>query len=165
MTLVELIVVISIIGILSSVILPRLNIARDKAQVAKAQVELGSIKIAIDVLHDDVALYPNADISQCRTVGLPDPNEINLSDNNAGILANGLSWADWNGPYAPDVIDPWGNSYFLDEDYDCLAATEGCMGLTDTTSVLVSCGPNEAATGGNGSCDYDADNIVVRLCD
>lgn len=163
-TLIELLVVIAIIGILASVVMPALQTAREKALVAKAQAELGGIRSAMILLYEDTELYPNAVNSYCRAV-VPGSNEINLSTANAGLIANGLAWNGWNGPYFQSATDPWGTGYFLDEDYDCLAATEGCMGQTDTTSVIVSCGPNTDTSGANGSCAYDADNIVIRLCD
>lgn len=163
-SLIEILIVIAIIGILASVMMPTFNSARAKAQVAKVQSELGSIRAAMTLLHNDTGVYPNGVDNVCRTT-IPSDNEVDLSTDAAGLVANGSSWSGWDGAYMSDATDPWGTGYFLDEDYDCLAATEGCQGLTDTTSVLVSCGPNAAAGGANGSCDYDADNIVYRLCD
>ena len=165
-TLIEILMVILIIGLLTSVVMPAVNKARDKAQVAAAVVELDALKTTVQQLYDDVGYYPNNDTSLCRDVSSDPSNEVNLSTDNAGLLANGRSWADWKGPYISDVIDPWGTPYYLDEDYQCLAATEGCRGLADAgtdSSVLVSCGPNKAISG--GSCTYDDDNVVYRLCD
>ena len=166
-TLVELIVVISIIGILTSVVLPRLSGAREKARVALAQVELSQISTAFNIHHDDTGVYPNSADSFCRT----DPgssNETDLSVAAGSLVSNGLSLSGWNGPYVSQAVDPWGNPYYLDEDYQCLATTVGCKGIADAdsdsgSSVLVSCGPNGALA--SGACAYDADNIVQYLCD
>lgn len=164
-TLVEILIVITIIGILATVVMPAVNNARDKAHVAAAQVELDALKTVFQQLFDDTGYYPNGDTSYCRDVSAIANNEVNLSTNDAGLLANGGGWGNWDGPYVQDVEDPWGNPYYLDEDYQCMASTTGCQGLADIgndSSVIVSCGPNGALN--NGSCDYDSDNIVFRLC-
>ena len=41
-----------------------------------------------------------------------------LTTSSAGILSAGSAYANWQGPYAPEVpLDPWGNKYFFDPDY------------------------------------------------
>ena len=68
-------------------------------------------------------------------------------------------------------LDPWGGQYYFDSDYECLADTVGCNGVTDTdsdilgttySSVIVSCGPNQQLE--NNACAYDEDNVVLRFC-
>jgi prepilin-type N-terminal cleavage/methylation domain-containing protein len=165
-TLIELLVVIAIIGILASVVLASLNSARDKSEVAVAQSEIRQIVSAMAILYADTGTYPNGAGDFCRTgAAIPSPNEINLSLNASGIVANGSSWSGWDGPYMSDVLDPWGTPYYLDEDYNCTAGAEGCGGTTDTgVSVVVSCGPDLDDAGSGGSCNYNDDNIVYRLC-
>lgn len=164
-TLVELLIVITIIGILVSIVLPKLNAARDKALTANAQSELQSLRTAFETLYNDTRRYPNGESSFCRTSVSAD-NEVDLSSADSGLITNGSSWDGWKGPYVPDAEDPWGNPYFLDEDYQCMASTTGCKGIDDSgndSSVIVSCGPNETIS--DGSCAYDEDNVVLRLCD
>ena len=162
-TLVELLVTIAIIGILAVVILPRLNSARDLALEANARAEIDNIVKAMALLYDDTGNYPNAADNYCRST-VPSGNEIDLSTDAAGLLANGSGWSGWNGPYLSDATDPWGNPYYLDEDYQCLSSTTGCQDITDSgtdSSVVVSCGPNGTISG--DSCAYDEDNVVYRL--
>lgn len=163
-TLVEILIVIAIIGILVSVILPSLQTARGKAQEASAIAEIDGLRKAFEILYQDVSLYPNAASSFCRT-SIPINNEISLDSANAGLTANGLGWLNWNGPYVPDAMDPWGIPYYLDEDYDCTAATQGCNNQTISgVSVILSCGPDMDNSGSGGSCAYNDDNIVLRIC-
>ncbi len=164
-SLVEILIVISIIGVLVSVVIPSMNEARDNALVAATQIDLDGIKTAMQVLYNDTGYYPNGAVSVCRST-LPSGNERDLSLATSSLLANGSGLSGWGGPYVGGAIDKWGTPYYLDEDYQCFASTTGCKGITDAStdsSVIVSCGPNMAIAG--GSCDYDADNIVYRLCD
>lgn len=164
-TLIEVLLVIGILAVLMSVVMPTAQTARVKGQVAAAQLEISSIKAGFGLLYEDTGLYPNGASDFCRS-SIPADNEIDLSLAAAGLSANGSGWAGWAGPYVSDLIDPWGNPYYFDEDYQCFASTTGCLGVTDAgtdSSVIVSCGPNGVLTG--GSCDYDEDNVVFRLCD
>ncbi len=165
-TLIEILMVISIMGVLFSVVLPAVNGARDKAHVTAAIMELDALRTVMERLSQDTGYYPNGDTNYCRDVSSIPNNELDLSQASANLVANGSGWAGWSGPYISDAVDPWGTPYYLDEDYQCLTATEGCRGLNDAgtdSSVIVSCGPNKAMNG--GSCAYDDDNIVHRLCD
>jgi prepilin-type N-terminal cleavage/methylation domain-containing protein len=164
-SLMEILVVVTIIGILVSVIMPAVNQARDEALVAATLVELDSIKTAMAQLFNDTGYYPNGEADYCRSTP-PTGNEVDLSLASANLISNGGSLGGWSGPYLSGATDKWGTPYYLDEDYECMASTEGCKGIDDggaNSSVIVSCGPNRVVTG--GSCEYDTDNIVYRLCD
>ncbi len=52
-TLIELLVVIAIIGILTAVVLPRLNSSREKTQIAAFKAEIDGFKKAILLYNDD----------------------------------------------------------------------------------------------------------------
>lgn len=176
-TLIELLVVIAIVGILAAVVLASLNDAREQGRIAAAQSQLRNIHTAMEMLANDTGLYPHQESRYCPpTSGAG--NEVDLSLGASGLVANDGSYSGWNGPYISDVTDPWGNPYFLDEDYYCTAGANGCGGTADPgfsteTSALISCGKNGAlgdADGGgpipgNGAaCAYDDDNVVYVLC-
>lgn len=58
-TLVELLVVISIVGVLSSVTTASLNSAREKARDARRLSDIKNIQIALELYHDKYGHYPN----------------------------------------------------------------------------------------------------------
>lgn len=57
-TLIELIVVISIIGVLSTLIINNLNDARTRARDAKRKQELSGLKTALRLYYNDYQTYP-----------------------------------------------------------------------------------------------------------
>jgi prepilin-type N-terminal cleavage/methylation domain-containing protein len=74
-TLIELLVVIAIIGILSSVVLPVINMAQDKAGDAKIKINLSSVIIQAAIVMDDDGDYDRV----CGSNGqLKDPVIIDL---------------------------------------------------------------------------------------
>ncbi len=156
----ELLVVISIIGILSTVVLGRLNTAREKAQIAKAKLTISQLNTAISRLAWDSGFWPGREAA----AGTPDPqpidtvrcdggnNEVqNLNDPQAGIVANDGSYPNWDGPYFKEVpLDPWGHPYFFDTDYD-----QSPVGDGQWAAVIGSYGPD-----GIGNNLYNADDII-----
>jgi general secretion pathway protein G len=94
-TLVEMLVVITIIGLIMALVGPRvLNyLGESKAKAAKIQIE--SFSSALDLYYLDLGRYPNS-------------NEGLLGLTRAGNAAN------WNGPYLRSGVvpnDPWGHPY------------------------------------------------------
>lgn len=175
-TLIELLVVIAIIGILAAVIMASLSDAREQALVRTAQAEMKSLHTAIEVLRTDTNLYPHKKKDYCPPVSMSG-NEVDLSLPSSGLVATDGTYDNWSGPYVADVLDPWGNPYFLDEDYYCTPDAIGCNGANVVASpqhsVLVSCGPdgmlgddltNPQPSNGT-ACAYNDDNIVYVLCE
>src|SRR3984893_7118611 len=95
-TLVEILVVITIIGMIMALVGPRvLNyLAESKVKAAKIQIE--SLSSALDLYYLDVGRYPST------SEGL-----AALAQQPGGVQA-------WNGPYLRSgtiPYDPWGHSY------------------------------------------------------
>lgn len=81
-TLVELLVVISIIGILSSLSTISVNIARERARDAKRQSDMAQVQLALYLYFDDNLRFPVTDLLPANAVA-----------NWTGTLSNGLSGA------------------------------------------------------------------------
>ena len=97
-TLIEIMVVIVIIGILASVVVPRVMDNPDKARVAKAKHDIQALEGALDVYRLDNFTYPTTDQGLealiTKPSGSPEPK----------------NWK--NGGYIKKLRkDPWGNDY------------------------------------------------------
>ena len=94
-TLIELLVVMVIIGLLASLVAPKLfhKLGSSKQKAAKAQIEM--IGTALDAFRLDVGRYPTT--QEGLEVLWKDPGNIK----------------NWDGPYLPKPVkeDPWGNPY------------------------------------------------------
>ena len=94
-TLVEILVVITIIGLIMALVGPRvLNyLSESKAKAAKIQIE--SFASALDLYYLDLGRYPT-------------------SNEGLAALTQGNNAPGWNGPYLRGGVvpnDPWGHSY------------------------------------------------------
>ena len=94
-TLIEITIVIVIIGLLASVIGPRVIGNVDKAKVSKAKLEIKSFSTALENYAIDVGNYPSTE------EGLE------------ALWRTADSVENWSGPYVSDATfdDPWGNPY------------------------------------------------------
>ena len=94
-TLIELMLVVVIIGVLVSMVVPRLAGRSEEARIAAARADINAnISIALDLYELDNGKYPETE------EGL------------AALLAKPDSGIKWKGPYVKKVpLDPWGKNY------------------------------------------------------
>ncbi len=96
LTLIELTIVIVILGILAAFIAPRVINAPQKANVAKAETEIGSLKMALELYAIQVGEFPSTEQGLGALWEAPSPAPPN-----------------WDGPYvdSPEFLDPWNRPY------------------------------------------------------
>lgn len=128
-TLVEILVVITIIGLIMGLVGPRvLNyLSESKAKAAKIQIE--SFASALDLFYLDTGRYPTS------------------SEGLAALTQRPGAIASWNGPYVKGGTipnDPWGNPYVYRSPgqhgpYDLISyGSDGQEGGTGTAADIVS---------------------------
>ena len=97
-TLIEIMVVIVIIGILASVVVPRVMDNPDQARKAKAKHDIQALESALDVYRLDNFTYPTTDQGLEALVAMP------------GGSPEPKNWK--TGGYIKKLRkDPWGNDY------------------------------------------------------
>ena len=91
-TLVELMLVVTIIGILAALVIPRIAGRSEQARLTAAQADInGGIKTALDAFEVDNGFYPKS-----------------LQD----LLQQPGNAKNWHGPYLEKLpVDPWNNPY------------------------------------------------------
>jgi len=90
-TLVEMLLVVTIIGILAALVIPKIVGRSEQARATAAHADLSSIKTALDAFEVDNGFYPKS------------IQDLVTAPSNA---------RNWHGPYLDKVPqDPWGNNY------------------------------------------------------
>ena len=90
-TLVELMLVVTIIGILAALVIPKIVGRSEQARATAAHADISSIKTALDAFEVDNGFYPKS-----------------LQD----LVTAPSNAKNWHGPYLEKVPqDPWGNNY------------------------------------------------------
>ena len=150
-TLVELLVVIAIIGILASMLLLQLGVARQRARDAKRIADVNQVRTALELYFDDNGQYPQVANHTGLTVLVPkyltllpvDP--LNVSPNIYGYAYNGNVkfhlWAE---------LEQWAQA--LNSDSDINSTVGGWTGQTanGTLDAKTACG-----SGATADCIFD----------
>jgi general secretion pathway protein G len=96
-TLVEMLLVITIIGILAALVVPKMMGRSEQARFAAAKSDLASIKTSLDAFEVDNGYYPKGKNGLGDLVQMPRDAKA------------------WHGPYLDSVPqDPWGNAYIYE---------------------------------------------------
>lgn len=95
-SLLEILIVLSIIALIAALVGPRLFAQLDKSKTVAAHVQMKSLKSAIETMRLDISRYP----TQEEGLGLL-------------VKAPGDGVANWSGPYLSGALpkDPWGRDY------------------------------------------------------
>jgi len=97
-TLIEIMVVVVILGILASIVVPRLLDRPDQAKVTKAQVDIKGLEDALGMFKLDNGFFPSTDQGLEALVTIPDSGRIPAKYADGGYLKK-----------LP--LDPWGGNY------------------------------------------------------
>lgn len=151
-TLVELLVVISIIAILSVIGITVFTGVQNSARISSTKEELRRLQQAmIRYKINNGELPPPGD--SCPNCTSDNNTRAQLMRDGPLNPTNGLSSSSYGGPYIASieefVFDAWGIAYWYD-DNDANIGPPPCQGGTTTnTSSLYSSGPNKTPGGGD----------------
>lgn len=137
-TLVELLVVMSIVSFLAVIVMASVKSAREKAKIAKAVTQIRDVKVLFALYVNDTGQFPPS----CIPDEGPANDPINCNKNNDPFLTNpGIQG--WRGPYGTlwNVKHPWGGHV----SYKYTGITDHGICLNDDRPV------NEDGSGGGYS--------------
>ena len=129
-TLVELLLVLTILAILAGIVLPKMSGRTQQAKVARAQTEIATFSTALGAFEVDTGGYPKGRNGLLALVQRP------------GNAQN------WHGPYLENAttvpVDPWGNAYIYE-----------CPGKHNPNGFdLMSMGPDGRIGGDDDICNW-----------
>lgn len=122
-TLVELLIVVTILGILVAMVVPRLAGRTEQARIGRAQADVkGNLGLALDLFELDNGRYPSS------------------AEGLAALRTQPVGAQNWRGPYLKqEPIDPWDKPYRYvypgrnnPQDYDLFSlGPDGAEGTSD----------------------------------
>jgi general secretion pathway protein G len=130
-TLVELLLVLTILAILAGIVLPKMSGRTEQARVAAAKSEISTFSTALGTFEVDNGFFPKGRNGLLALVQKP---------NNA---------QNWHGPYLENStsvpLDPWGNAFVYE-----------CPGKHNPNGFdLMSTGPDGRVGGDDDVCNWD----------
>ena len=175
-TLIEVIVVMGIIGILSTAGIFSYTGSLDNANKSKALQDIHDIVRAVETLSIHTGKYSNG----CPIDEMSDPENTDLNQPSAGLTQKPVVatidadcfWtaqdiALWGGPYTKTIsLDPWGRAYQFDPDYwgrsGIVGLGAGCTDQDASGNYLFSDGVAVVSSGKDG-VEYTCDDVTVYL--
>lgn len=122
-TLVEVMVVVVILGILATIIVPKIMSRPEQARIVKAKQDILAIQSALDLYKLDNGVYPTTDQGLHALVAKPTANPIPRNWKSDGYLQK-----------LP--IDPWGEDYqYLNENDKLKIFTYGPKGKNGDSEI------------------------------
>ncbi len=100
-TLIELMIVVVIIGILATLLIPRIMERPEEARRVKAKMDIKAIESALKLYKIDSGSYPTTDQGLIALIKKPDTPPVPMKWRDGGYL---------DGNDVPK--DPWGNPYY-----------------------------------------------------
>lgn len=154
-TLIELIVVISVIGILAAIVMPNAFKAIEKAKIARAVEDMRAIRTGSMGYYADTGTWPMLGIGDGRRA-----SGMGFINDNDG---NGNPVVGWDGPYLDKwPNNPWGdphsgfsNQYYWDAD---LAGDDNNDGIVGEAQVIMFNVPRKSAQ--TLDTTYDDGNLL-----
>ena len=97
-SLLEMLVVLAIMGLLATLVAPRLFSQIDRSKITAAKAQARSIRTSLDAMRLDIGRYPTAEEGLALLTAPPADPSLRTS---------------WLGPYLEGQLpnDPWGNPY------------------------------------------------------